>query len=47
MSDWLTKPVVTQASEEPKTIDTASEAELLAGLNTNNVKSTEDNNDNE
>lgn len=29
MSDWLTKPVVTQASEEPK-----SEAELLAGLDT-------------
>lgn len=32
MSDWLTKPVVTQATEEPKSIDTASEAELLAGL---------------
>lgn len=52
MSDWLTKPVVTQATEEPKSIDTASEAELLAGLdklsglNTNNIKSNEDNEDN-
>lgn len=27
MSDWLTKPVVTQATEEPKSID-SSEQEL-------------------